>query len=109
MRGLTILVASSDPARFRAALALAAAHAALGGRTRLFLHEEAVALLDAITGDAALAHLIATATESGAVLIACQTGLARAGLAETDLPAGAETGGLIGLLATLDEDRLDTV
>jgi predicted peroxiredoxin len=107
MRGLTILVATADPARFRAALTLAAAHAALGGRTRLFLHEEAVTLLR--PAGAELAHLIATATESGATLIACQTGLARAGLAETDLPAGAETGGLIGLLATLDEDRLDTI
>ena len=107
MRGLTILVPTADPARFRAALTLAAAHAALGGRTRLFLHEGAVALLR--PAGAELAHLIATATESGAILVACQTGLARAGLAETDLPAGAETGGLIGLLATLDEDRLDTV
>ena len=107
MRGLTILVATADPARFRAALTLAAAHAALGGRTRLFLHEEAVALLR--TADDALSHLVSTAIESGATLIACQTGLARAGLAETDLPAGAETGGLIGLLATLGEDRLDTI
>lgn len=108
MRGLTVLVASADPARFRAALTLAAAHAALGGATRLFLHEEAVALLDPDL-DEATSHLIAMAMESGATLIVCQTGLARAGLAETDLPAGAETGGLIGLLATLGEDRLDTV
>ena len=107
MRGLTILVVSADPSRFRAALALASAHAALGGRTRLFLHEEAVALLRAAGED--MLHLIATAMECGATVVACQTGLARAGLAETDLPAGAETGGLVGVLATLGDDRLDTI
>ena len=46
MRGLTILVAAADPERFHAALSLAAAQAALGGRARLHLQGEAVALLD---------------------------------------------------------------
>lgn len=103
LRGLTILVATADPDRFRAALTLAAAHAALGGRTRVYFHETAVALL--ATPD----PLIATAQESGATLTACQTGLAAAGLEATELPIGVETGGLISLLADLGDDRMDTI
>jgi predicted peroxiredoxin len=118
MRGLTLIVATGDPERFRAALTLASAHAALGGRTRIYCHEAAVALLAGDDPDAAMLHarglpsraqLIATAIESGAAILACQTGLALAGLAETRLPAGVETGGLVGLLADLGDDRLDTV
>ena len=103
MRGLTLLVATADPARLRAALTLAAANAALGGRTRVYFHEEAVPLL------ASRDPLIATALETGALLIACQTGLAAAGLAADQLPDGVETGGLISLLADLGDDRLDTI
>ena len=103
MRGLTLLIATADPARLRAALTLASASAALGGRTRVYFHEEAVPLL--ATPD----PLIATAIETGAALIACQTGLAAAGLSAEQLPEGVETGGLIGLLADLGDDRLDTV
>lgn len=103
MRGLTLLIATADSARLRAALTLAAASAALGGRTRVYFHEDAVPLL--VTGE----PLIATAMESGATLIACQTGLAVAGLEATALPEGVEAGGLIGLLADLGDDRLDTV
>ena len=103
MRGLTILVATADPARLRAALTLASASAALGGRTRVYFHEAAVPSL------ADPDPLIATAIETGALLIACQTGLAAAGLTTDQLPPGVETGGLIGLLADLGDDRLDTV
>ena len=103
MRGLTLLIATADPARLRAALTLASASAALGARTRVYFHEEAVPLL--VTGE----PLVATALETGAALIACQTGLAAAGLTADQLPEGVETGGLIGLLADLGEDRLDTI
>ena len=103
MRGLTLLIATADPTRLRAALTLASAHAALGGRTRVYFHEEAVPLL--ITGD----PLIATALETGATLIACQTGLGAAGLEATALPPGVETGGLISVLAELGDDRMDTI
>jgi predicted peroxiredoxin len=103
MRGLTLLIATADPARLRAALTLASANAALGSRTRVYFHEEAVPLL--ATGDS----LIATAIETGATLIACQTGLAAANLTAEGLPDGVETGGLIGLLADLGDDRLDTI
>lgn len=119
MRGLTLIVATGDAERFRAALTLAAANAALGGRTRVFCHERAAALLAAKADPQAaelraaglpdLPSLIETTTACGVVLIACQTGLALAGLAEGDLPAGAETGGMVGLLAALGEDRLGIV
>ncbi len=116
MRGLTIIVASGDIERFRAALALACAHAALGGRARLYCHEGAVPLLvpGADPGDAALpAHglatrdqLLAEARQAGVALIACQTGLAAAGIPFDLLPVGAEPGGLVSLMAELNEDRL---
>ena len=103
MRGLTLLIATAEPARLRAALTLASANAALGGRTRVYFHEEAVPAL--LTGE----PLIATALETGALLIACQTGLAAANLTADRLPEGVETGGLISLLADLGDDRLDTI
>ena len=118
MRGLTLIAATGDPERLRAALTLASAHAALGARTRLYAHEGAVTLLAGDDMDAGAlaakglpgrAQLIAIALESGVAIIACQTGLSLAGLAQADLPAGIETGGLVGLLAELGDDRLDTV
>ena len=119
MRGLILIVATGDGERFRAALTIAAAHAALGGRARVYCHERAVALLGpsedldvallAAHGLPGRAALIATALATGVEIAACQTGLALAGLAETDLPEGVETGGLIGLLADLGDDRLVTV
>ncbi|MEI9928784.1 MAG: DsrE family protein [Sphingomonas sp.] len=119
MRGLTILVTTGDPARFRAALTLASAHAALDGGVRVFCHEHAVALLAAGEDPEAAvlaahglpdrAALIEIALASGATIVACQTGLALAGLAETNLPVGVETGGMVGLLAALGDDRLVAV
>lgn len=99
MRGLTILVATADPARFRTALMLASAQAALGASARVYAHEDAVRLL--VPGE-----LMTTARELGVTLIACQTGLAEAGL---PLPDGVEGGGLVSLLAELGDDRLVTV
>lgn len=119
MRGLTILAATGDIERFRAALSLACALAALGGRTRLYCHEAAVTLLvpgrdpgdDALAGKglATRTQLLAEALESGVTLIACQTGLAAAGIAFDALAQGVEPGGLVSLLATLGEDRLVTL
>lgn len=118
MRGLTLIVATGNAERFRAALTIASAHAALGGRTRLYCHEAAVGLLAGNDEGLAELHakglpdraaLIATALESGVAITACQTGLALAGLTEGDLPGGVETGGLVGLLADLGDDRLDTI
>ena len=100
LRGLTIIVATADAERFDAALTLASAHAALGGRTRLYCHDRAVTLL---VGDS---PLLATARDIGVVAIACQTGLANAGIAHDTLPAGTEAGGMIGVIAALEDDRL---
>ena len=100
LRGLTIIVATADAERFDAALTLASAHAALGGRTRLYCHDRAVGLL------IGSAPLLATAREIGVALVACQTGLANAGIAHDSLPPATEAGGMVGILAALDDDRL---
>ncbi|MCW4462993.1 peroxiredoxin [Sphingomonas sp. BT-65] len=119
MRGLTIIATTADLERFRAALSLACAHAALGGSARLYCHEAAVSLLvpgadpdDAIrtaAGLASRAQLLDEALAIGVALIACQTGLAVAGVAFDALPTGIEPGGLVSLLAGLGEDRLVTL
>jgi predicted peroxiredoxin len=118
LRGLTIIVAGADRARFHAALSLGAAQAALGGVARIYLHGPAVALLaqgvlttdeDAAwiaAGQPTLAGLLDEALAFGVTLIACQTGLAMAGLNALTLDARIETGGLIGLSTTLGDDRL---
>ncbi|HEY1145345.1 MAG TPA: DsrE family protein [Allosphingosinicella sp.] len=117
MRGLTIIVATADPARFHAALSLAAAQAALERPARIFLQAEAVALLRqpvAMPDDARysaagmprLGELLDEAMALGVTVTACQTGLALAGMQAEQLPAGVETGGLVGLLAQTEDDRL---
>lgn len=118
MTGLVIIIATDDVSGFRAALTVATAQAALGGGVRVYCHEASVPLLahgardddetdqlDA-SGLPDRRALIRIACESGVTLIACQTGLAIAGLALADLAAGVEAGGLVGLLATLGGDRL---
>ncbi len=111
MRGLTVVVATGDPDRLRAALTLACAAAALDARTRVYLHEAAVALLGqphpAPPGLPTIDELRAMAVESGVRVIACQTGLALAGTSADAL--GVDGGGMIELLATLGEDRLVTL
>lgn len=111
MRGLTVVVAGPDPDRLRVALTMACAAAALGGRARVYLHEKAVALLatDAAApeGLPSLNDLRAIGADSGVDLIACQTGLALAGLSADTQRVAA--GGLIDLLATLGDDRLVTL
>lgn len=119
MRGLTIIAASADVERFRAALSLACAQAALGGAARVYCHEAAVRLLlpgedpdDAQRIAAGLptrTHLLHEAQASGVTLIACQSGLAAAGIPFNVLPFGIEPGGLVSLLAGLGEDRLVTL
>jgi hypothetical protein len=99
MRGLTIIVVSADAQRFAAALAIASAHAALGGQARVYLHDAAVGCLLPTSA-------LGTALELGVILIACQTGLADAAI---PLPAGVDAGGLVSLLAELGDDRLVTV
>ncbi|HEX8401257.1 MAG TPA: DsrE family protein [Allosphingosinicella sp.] len=114
MRGLTIMVATADPARFHAALSLAAAQAALGGNARLYLHGEAVALLTksdegsryAQAGMPGLTELREEAAALGVTILACQSGFALAGLDLSDAGPAVEAGGLIRLLGALGDDRL---
>jgi predicted peroxiredoxin len=114
MRGLTVLVATAEPARFHAALSLAAAQAALGGRSRVYLHGEAVALLATSAQDfrftgAGMPDITELRTEAaalGVTVTACQSGFALAGLSPADFAEDVDTGGLIGLLTDLGDDRL---
>jgi predicted peroxiredoxin len=105
LRGLTIIVAGADPARFEAALSIAAAQAALGARARIYMHDQAVGLLGTGIGEAAAA-LRAEALALGVTITLCQTGLDRAGIAFEALGPGHDAAGLIGLLADLGDDRL---
>ena len=100
MRGLTVIVATADADCLGAALTLANAQAALGGRARVYFHQEAVRSL------AEQSELMDIARDFGVELIACQTGLAAAGIM---LPARVEGGGMVSLLATLEDDRLVVV
>lgn len=116
MRGLVLVVATDDPERFHAALSLAAAAAATGARARLFLHEGAVLLLgcNKASGDERrraaglpdLAILRDEALALGVTIVACQSGLALGGMDAAGLDPRIETGGLVGLMAGLGEDRL---
>lgn len=118
MRELRIVVATADPERFRGALMLAAAQAALGGAATLFLQLDAVALLRApvsapqddthgCAGLPTLATLLADALALGVAVTACQSGLALTGLSAADLPDGVEAGGPVAFLqATSDDARL---
>jgi hypothetical protein len=101
MTGLAIIVAGVDVARFRTALTLAAAHAALGGRTRLLLDGEAVRLA-VLPQD----ELIESCFDLGATITLCQSGLAAAGLEAAALDPRFDYGGMVGLLADLGDDRL---
>lgn len=110
MRGLTLI--AGDPARLRLALELAAAQAALGGAARLFCHQAAAAAL--VAGDdtppppglPTTAQLLDDALALGVAVMACQTGLALAGIAASSLDPRVATGGLVSVLSALGEDRL---
>jgi predicted peroxiredoxin len=120
MRGLTLIVAGPDPRRFHAALSMAAASAATGAATRVYLHGDAVLLLvpplrspdddrHRTSGLPTLAQILDEAFELGVHLICCQSGLAMDGIAAESLDSRIEVGGLVGLLSALGDDRLVTV
>ncbi len=117
MRGVTVILAEPAPARLRAALSLATAVAAVGGRARLFLHEDAVTLFAAplaspgdsrrsASGLPTLAQLFEEALAMPVEVILCQSGVAMAGMDFGQLDHRIATGGLISVIATADDDRV---
>jgi len=100
MTGLSIIVADTDPARFRTALTLAAAQAALGGRVRLLFDSGAVPLASTPN------DLLESCFELGTEITLCQSGLAEAGLDASVLDTRFSYGGMVGWLADLGMDRL---
>jgi predicted peroxiredoxin len=110
MQGLTIIVAGADEERFRSALEVAAANAALDRTTRVFLQGAAASLLGrfaaeveeprGVLGAPTLMQLLDEALALGASITVCQSGLALAGMRADRLPEGVETGGLVELLAS---------
>ncbi|HKR16183.1 DsrE/DsrF/DrsH-like family protein [Rhizorhapis sp.] len=118
MQPLKIVILTPDPERFRGALTLAAAHAALGGEVAIFCQLEAAALLrepftapkDAEHEDKGLpplAELMDDAAELGVRLVACQSGMELCGMDAKDLPPGAIVGGPVSFLQAVgDGERL---
>jgi hypothetical protein len=98
--GLGIIVADADEVRFRTALTLAAAQAALGGRARILLDSGAVPLASTPN------PLLESCFELGAEIMLCQSGLAEAGLDASALDPRFSYGGMLGWLADLGADRL---
>lgn len=99
MRPLCLILATAEPARFRSATAIAAAQAALGAVARMHLDTGAVAAL----ADPALRDAVAEAQGLGVTVSLCPTGLADHGVDPAVLP-GAESFGLVALLAELPDD-----
>ncbi|MCE7795753.1 peroxiredoxin [Sphingobium sufflavum] len=107
---LLLVATTDDGERLRGGLTLACAEAALGGSVRLFLQLDAVALLrpplsaprdaaHAAHGLPTLAVLLDDALELGVALVACQSGLALAGLDASLLDSRIAPGGPVGVLA----------
>ncbi|HEX7852644.1 MAG TPA: peroxiredoxin [Sphingobium sp.] len=117
MRRPLLLIATTDEAeRLRGGLTVACAEAALGGAVRLFLQLDAVALLrppvaaprdgvHAAHGLPVLAALLDDALELGVEVIACQSGLALAGLEADALDPRIVMGGPVGVLAGNSADE----
>lgn len=106
---MKIVLTAPDAERFRGALTLAAAHAALGGAAALFLQLDAVAMLrpplsaprddaHAAAGLPTLATLLADAMMLGVHVTACQSGMTLASLTADMLTKGIDVGGPIQFL-----------
>jgi predicted peroxiredoxin len=110
VQGLSIVVATADPARFHSALELAAANAALDKPTRIFLQAQAVPLLweeaEAADGMPSASEMLVEAVALGVRISACQSGLALGGREASALPRGVETEGLLSFLAARGDDQL---
>jgi len=121
MSRLNIVVMTQDAERFRGALTLALAHAALGHEARLFLQLDAVRLLappgaaprdedHRAAGLPGLAALLDEALDAGVAIIACQSGMTLAHFDATDLDPRITAGGPISFLQSMEAgDRLLSV
>lgn len=118
MRPLKIVLLTPNAERFRGALTLAAAQAALGAEVAIFCQLEAAGLLKhppAAPNDAAhqnhglppLSELMEDAAELGVLIVACQSGMELCGMKVEDLPTGTIIGGPVSFLQSVgDGDRL---
>ena len=100
MQGRLAIVVSGTGPRLTTALTLATAAAALGRDVAMLFDGASVNALPA--PDA----LLAAALDLGVRAVACQTGLAEAGIAATDLPAAVTTGGMVSFLADAGEAQI---
>ena len=99
MPALAIVVAEPGP-RLVTALRVAAAAAALGRDVVLLFDGASVGAL------ASPDPLLATALDLGVRVVACQTGLADAGMTAAALPPGVTTGGMVSFLAQAGDAQL---
>ena len=117
MRGLTIIVADVSSVRFRTALDMAVAQAALGGKACVFLNGEAASIVRqpilgwedeayANAGLPTLPQLYAEALDQGVAVVICQSGMQMTGAEPRDYDPRVEYGGMVSLLQGLGDDRL---
>lgn len=99
MRPLLVILVDADATRARAAIGLAAAQAALGGKAHLHLDAGAIPVL----GDRAVTIAVEDACALGAVLSLCPTGLADHAALPPRFP-DADRYGLVSLLGELADD-----
>jgi predicted peroxiredoxin len=120
LRGLTIVVADISSERFRCALSMAAAHAALGGLAKIFLSGEAVNIIRepiagwedeayVAAGQPALPALFREVLDLAVRVIVCQSGMQMAHATPRDYDKRIEYGGFVSLMAELGDDRLVAV
>jgi predicted peroxiredoxin len=115
--GLKIVLLTPDAERFRGALALAAAHVALGNEAEIFFQMDAAALLadasaprDAAhtaAGMPTLAMLMEEALDLGVTFTACQSGLTLSAIDAATLDSRIGVSGTVAFLhGVTDTDRL---
>jgi predicted peroxiredoxin len=107
---LLLIATTADAERLRGALTVACTEAALGGTVRLFLQLDAVGLLrepitaprddvHAAHGLPSLVALLDDALDLGIQIVACQSGLALAGMDAGELDPRIRAGGPVAVLA----------
>ncbi len=100
MSGLRLAIIVGEGAAPATALSLAAAAAALGRDVAMLFDGGSVAAL--VAPD----ERLTAALDLGVRIVACQSGLAACNLPAEALPAGIETGGMVGFLAQMADAQL---